>query len=92
MWQGCMYKGARQVRAWRLSPTVRAAACAYKGNAADLSDLMRTCMTHGMCMRQVAPSIAAVRFAYEALVQAWGVGGLRKYRGAPSDLPPTMQG
>jgi hypothetical protein len=40
----------------------------------------------------VAPSIAAVRFAYEALVQAWGVGGLRKYRGAPSDLPPTMQG
>ena len=40
---------------------------------------------------QVAPSIAAVRFVYEALVQAWGVGGLRKYRGHPSDLPPAMQ-
>ncbi|CAL8462209.1 g1740 [Coccomyxa elongata] len=43
---------------------------------------------------KVAPSIAAVRFTYEALIQSWGVGGLRKYRvhepENPSDLPPLV--
>ena len=29
---------------------------------------------------QVAPSIAAVRFVYELLVQEWGINGLRRYR------------
>ncbi|KAK9906889.1 hypothetical protein WJX75_009795 [Coccomyxa subellipsoidea] len=46
-----------------------------------------------MCsFMKVAPSIAAVRFVYEALIQSWGVGGLRKYRvrEKPSDLPPWM--
>ncbi len=44
------------------------------------------------CCSQVAPSIAAVRFVYEALIQSWGVGGLRKYRvrEKPSDLPPWI--
>lgn len=37
---------------------------------------------------QVAPSIAAVRFVYELLVQEWGINGLRKYRvNDPSDPP-----
>ena len=46
------------------------------------------------CCSQVAPSIAAVRFVYEALIQSWGVGGLRKYRvrekPSNSDLPPWI--
>ncbi len=29
---------------------------------------------------KVVPSIASVRFLYEVLIQAWGTGGIRRYR------------
>ena len=29
---------------------------------------------------KVVPSIASVRFLYEVLTQAWGTGGIRRYR------------